>query len=209
MFNLECSKYNSELAKTETWLETRGIGSTLRVWVGDIQVMSDVWDSTTYAEYWDGEKIVQCAWTKDAVVDATPEVLTAVKEFRYQRNYTSIQCSMLKEANRIKMESEVRVIRGKTSVGTEGVVRVIIQRPYGMGYRASMENKLGISLDDETVMVKGKYGNRMFKSYKNMVWVWERNCELKTIPAIDNDGLVMRARGETLADMRKYEKKAA
>lgn len=195
--------------KTVKETKTLGVGTTLAVGNETVQVMSDIWETAQYAEYWDEEEeaVRRSLWIDRGVVDATPEVLAKVKEYFYKRNYVMAQNDALNRANKIVKESVVRVTRGKRDVGLEGPVVAIIERPYRAGYRVTMENMLGIPRDDEKIEVQ--VGRRTYQNYKNMSWVWARNCELAVIPPIDVDGVAMLARGKTQSDMRRYEQKAA
>ena len=73
---------------------------------------------------------------------------------------------------------------------------------YGMGYRGSMQPKLGIALDDEKVDVV-KNG-RTYSSYKNMIWVWAHNCDVVN-PAPDAEYAVKTALSRTESYMRSLK----
>jgi hypothetical protein len=53
-----------------------------------------------------------------------------------------------------------------------------------MGYRSTVEDKLGIATSEVKVKVPGRNG-QVYDSYRDIVWVWARNCELVEVPAID------------------------
>jgi hypothetical protein len=161
-------------------------GATLKVWSGSIQVMSDVWEMTTYARYWDAnaQMIKETPYVHKATVDATPEVLEQVKKFLLKNATDKALNDARNEAARIVKGSRVRVAKGRTDRGVEGTVVVEIMRPYGIGYRASMMRKLGIATSDVKVPYKAANG-RTYDNYRDMVWVWAHNVELVETPEID------------------------
>jgi hypothetical protein len=99
----------------------------------------------------------------------------------------------------------VRVVRGKTGKGSEGKVVVSIERPYGMGYRTSYENKLGIALDDEMTTYVAKNG-KTYPTHKNMIWVWARNCEVIE-PQVDIEDVTYRANSMTDREVANLQQK--
>lgn len=168
------------------------------------QIMSDIWDTEYYAEYWDEntqsvkEVGLYCAnesgeWERKsyATVDATPEVWEKVEKYYFERELASLKRNAEKEAQRIIKGSEVKVTGGRQNKGAEGVVVVVLERPYGMGYRSVMMEKYGIATSD--VMIDRVVNGRVYKNHKDMVWAWSRNCELTAVPPIDLEPLVKQA----------------
>ena len=187
---------------TEKVTKTFAVGTTLKVTYKTYQVMSDVWEQGLYAEYWDEEKgcVETADWIdSDSKVDATPDVIAKAESWLYDRKY---QFSFQKrkayeeqEARRIAKESRVRVVSGRTSKGAEGKVVVVFQRSYGMGYHSTVEDKLGIATSEVKVKVKAANG-RVYDNYRDVVWVWARNCERVDIPEIDLESVKEAARNE-------------
>ena len=176
---------------TEKVTKTFAVGTTLKVMYKTYQVMSDIWEQGLCAEYWDEER--GCVETADWIdsgskVDATPDVIAKAESWLYDRKYQSSfqkrKSYEEQESRRIVKESLVRVVSGRTAKGTEGKVAVVIQRAYGMGYRSTVEDKLGIATSEVKVKVPGRNG-QVYDSYRDIVWVWARNCELVEVPAID------------------------
>ena len=104
-------------------------------------------------------------------------------------------------ANPAVRDRIVTVVRGKDKKvkGATGKVVVVKDMYYGMGYRGSMQPKLGIALDDEKIDVV-KNG-RTYSSYKNMIWVWAHNCEVVN-PAPDAEYAVKTALSRTESDRK-------
>ena len=201
--------YNTETRKYERATKTIAVGATLNTWKGTIQVMSDEWAMTTYASYWDETacRVTQIAEVASVTVDVTPEVMVKVKNFIYERAYENALKNAQAEADRILKDSVVKVARGRTSKGIEGKVAVTIQKPYGMGYRSTVETKLGIATSDVKVKVSAANG-KVYENYRDMVWVWARNCDLVEVPEIDLDEVKERASNATERQLRDYKAKA-
>jgi len=178
---------------------TVGVGSTLRVWQGSIQVMSDIWEMTTYATYWDDDlgRLQTVEWVKTAKVDATPEVLEKVKTFLYNQAFDTLKKRDMEEAERVVKGSLVEVVSGRSGKGTVGKVVVEIERPYKMGWRSSMRTKVGIATSEEKVKVAASNG-KVYENYKDVVWAWAFNCQLVEVPEIDYQSI--RERAERLGD---------
>lgn len=193
--SLPYPKHNEKV--TATFAE----GTTLRVWSGTVQVMSDIWESALFAEYWDeaSQSVQTDMWLDRATVDATAEVVAKAEAWLYARTYENAfrkrQAWEEQEARRIVKEARVRVVSGRTAKGLEGKVVVIIQRPYGMGYRSKVELKLAIAKSEVKVKVPGPNG-RVYENYRDVEWVWARNCELVEVPAIDLESVKEVARNE-------------
>ena len=175
-------------------VETFGVGSTVRVWRGDIQVMSDVWERTTYASYWDNdlEALQTLCWIDSAEVDATPEVLEKVKAKLYAQALDKALEDAKAKVLEIEDGSMVEVKKGRQSKGVVGKVVVKIVRPYRMGYRSTAMTKLGIATSEAKVKVAGRNG-KIYENYKDVVWAWVCNCELLQVPDIDMEEVKDRA----------------
>jgi hypothetical protein len=187
--------YPSKDKTTSTFAE----GKTLRVWQGSVQVMSDVWEMSMFAEYWDDttQSVQTEDWITSAKVDAPPDVVAKAEDWLYARSYDAAfqrqKAVEEQEARRIVKEAQVRVVSGRTGKGTEGKVVVVLQRPYGMGYRSTVEDKLGIATSEVKIKVPAANG-RVYDNYRDVVWVWARNCELVEVPEIDLESVKERAR---------------
>jgi hypothetical protein len=170
-------------------------GATLKTWTGSVQVMSDVWETTTFATYWDDQlgRLNTVEWVKYAEVDATPEVLVKVKTYLYQAELQKAVTVAKTEAATIGKGSVVKVTKGRTAKGTVGKVAVMIQRPYQMGWKSSMATKLGIATSDEKVKVAASNG-KVYENYKDVTWAWAMNCELVEVPEINMTEAQERAR---------------
>ena len=107
------------------------------------------------------------------------------------------------EARTMVKGSVVKVVSGRTAKGVEGPVVVVIQRPYGMGYRANMENKFAIATSDVMVDFAAKNG-KVYKNHRDVVWVWARNCELVNIPEIDMADVEARAKEATSWEFKNH-----
>ena len=186
-------------------------GCVISVGSRTAQIMSDIWDTEYYAEYWDDNANMvktiglYCAnesgeWYRKswAEVDATDEVWAKVEKFWYDREYSRRENDALKEAQTIRKDSLVKVTGGRFNKGESGKVVVVIQRPYGMGYRSYMADKLGIATSD--VMVDKIVKGRVYKNYRDVVWAWARNCELTVTPDIDTAKIV-----EFCTEFAKYK----
>lgn len=195
--------YDAQSGKAIETQKTGGEGST--VWVGyrTVQIMSDEWEQSFSASYVDEVgRIVYRYFISSGEVDATNEAKQRAYDYLYQICLTSRTDEALSEARRIVKGSEVKVVSGRTAKGTVGKVVVDIIRPYGMGYRANMEHKLGIATSEEKVKVAAANG-KVYENYKDMIWVWARNCELVTVPEIDMEAVKEAARERAEAAMKK------
>lgn len=198
--------YNTETKKYDRETKTIAVGATLDTWGGSIRVMFDEWASTTYASYWDEDAqcIKQIAEVSNVTVDATPEVVAKVKNFVYAQAYAKALSDAQNEAARITKESIVKIARGRTSKGVEGKVVVTMQKPYQTGYRANLELKLGIATSDVKVKVAAANG-KVYENYRDVVWVWARNCDLVVVPEIDLEAVKERASYATESQLRSYK----
>jgi hypothetical protein len=181
----------------DEYLETIAHGTVLKTGVREVRIMSDVWGSEKYAIYWDAATqkpvdvwIDTCdyGWMYGnkvhAEVDATPEVKEAYCQYLIGRRMEVLVNNAKSAAMSIEKGCIAKVTRGKTSKGTQGKVIALIKASYGMGYRASVENKLGIATSDVTYK-KALPNGKVVDAHKDVVWVWARNCERVDIAEID------------------------
>jgi len=198
--------YNTETKKYDRETKTIAVGATLDTWGGSIRIMSDEWASTTFASYWDEDtqRIKQISEVSSVTVDATPEVVAKVKNFVYAQAYAKALSDAQNEAARITKESIVKIARGRTSKGVEGKVVVTMQKPYQAGYRANLELKLGVATSDVKVKVAAANG-KVYENYRDVVWVWARNCDLVVVPEIDLEAVKERASYATESQLRSYK----
>lgn len=188
------ANWDQNQKRTVETVETFGEGCVLKVYRDSIQVMSDVWEMTTHATYWDEtqQRLLTVPWVEEAKVDATPEVLEKVKTYLYNKAFERMTDHAREDAERILKGSVVKVVSGRSGKGTVGTVVVSIQRPYKMGYRSVMSTKVGIATSDEKVKVAASNG-RVYENYKDVVWAWSQNCELVNVPEIDFQSVRERA----------------
>lgn len=201
--------------------ETFAHGAVLKTGNRSYQIMSDIWGTARYADYWD--ELSNCVkscnfdiyeYTRDPVtsqchaeVDATDEVRAKVFDVLYARNLDKVRADMERKNREISKGSEVTVVAGRSNKGTKGKVVVKIVRPYKMGWKSNDEYKLGIATSDVMVDVAAANG-KVYKNHRDMVWAWERNCEPTTIPAINEAEAKEIARGMTTREMEyNYAKK--
>lgn len=190
---------------------TFAVGTTLSVWSHTYQVMSDIWESGLRAEYWnEGKGCVEIAdWCDSgSKADATAEVVAKAEAWLYERTFKRALDKRREyeeqEARRIVKESLVKIVSGRTSKGTEGKVVVVLQRPYGMGYRSTVEDKLGIATSEVKVKVAAANG-RVYDNYRDVVWVWARNCERIDVPQIDLESVKEVARNEASYEVKSRQ----
>jgi hypothetical protein len=199
------SVYNRETLKYDETTSTFAEGATLRVWYDSVRVMSDVWETAQMASYWSEseQKIKTEMWITTATVDATPEVLAKVENYLYQEALARATGTAQIAARRIVKGSTVKVVSGRNAKGTTGRVEVVITRPYGMGYRSALLEKYGIATSDVKVKVVAQNG-RVYENYRDMVWVWAKNCEMLDVPAIDQEQVEATAKYNAASEMKQY-----
>ena len=170
--------------------ETVGVGTTLYTKSNTERVMSDVWEWITSAYYWDIDshsmKSIWLGETTECVIDGHFDAIKNDFFAAAFKRYLAYHTRKAEEiANTPDKGRTVKVVRGKTSKGVVGKVVVAIERPYSMGWKTSLEMKLGIALDDEMTTYTAKNG-KQYPTHKNIVWVWARNCDVVN-PEIDTD----------------------
>lgn len=169
--------------------ETVHVGRSVFCKPETVQVMSDVWeehmcltsinlDGSLTVDY-----VARCGMHDDGaleyVIDATPQALADYALYEYNRNFKCRLDEAEIEANNPAIKGRVvQVMRGRTGKGLVGRVVAVILGNYDMGWRSTQMCKLGIALSPEkvTVIKNGK----TFENYKNMIWVWAKNCRVET-----------------------------
>ena len=191
--------------------ETIGVGTTIYTQANSERIMSDVWEWITSVYYWDpATGSVKSMWlgeeTKYTIDCDFATIADEVRRAFYLRNLKYHTEKAERAAEIPDKGRTVKVVRGKTAKGVEGKVVVTIERPYGMGYRTSIETKLGIALDDEMTTYVAKNG-KTYPTHKNMVWVWARNCEVVN-PEIDVTEVERRAMCDTDREVAEIQRKS-
>jgi hypothetical protein len=175
---------------------TEFVGSSLYVRNETVQEQSDIWATHLVLTSIDPEgrlnKTSVSGWygmrdedRREWTIDANDE---AFERYR-KRTYDFTHASILQRVTVMAVDPAVKgrvvkVVSGRTGKGTVGKVAVIIERPYGMGYRSAMMHKLGIATSPRKVTVAGKYG-KTFENYADMIWVWAKNCEVEKPEPVD------------------------
>jgi hypothetical protein len=179
----------------DTGMETIHVGRSLYVANETVQIMSDVWDTETflYSIRDDGTLSRDCVQYCEGNVeqptyeiDATEEAFELYRAAQEARQYETLVANTNAEyASPTHKGRIVKVTKGRnTPKGVVGKVIVILERPYGMGYRAVMRQKLGIATSPrmvDKVMPNGK----VFQNHADMVWVWAHNCEVESPKTAD------------------------
>lgn len=187
---------------------TIGAGTTLFIRTDSEQIMSDIWEMVTKAFYWDPvANAIREQWLDDestkVVVDADLDtVLPAIEKAEYNRFLArEIETAKDEAENPAVRDRMVRVVGGrdKKVKGLIGKVVVVKDMQYNMGYRSSVQPKLGIALDDEKIDVVRN--GKTYSNYRNMIWVWAHNCEVVN-PAPDAEYAVKCALSRTESYMK-------
>jgi hypothetical protein len=195
MLNRKVTEWSKELVKfVDKGRETLHVGRSLYVANETVQIMSDVWDTETflYSIRDDGTLSRDCVGYCDSQenpvyeIDATDEAFEIYRAAQEARQYETLVHNTDSEyANPAHKGRVVKIVRGRNApVGKVGKVVVVIERPYGMGYRSVMKQKLGIATSAkmvEKVMPNGK----VFQNHADMVWVWAHNCEVENPQTAD------------------------
>ena len=195
MLTRKVTVWSTEQCKhIDTGMETIHVGRSLYVANETVQIMSDVWDTETflYSICDDGTLSRDCVQYCDSQtnptyeIDATDEAFELYRAKQEADKYTQlVQNTDADYANPAVKGRIVKVVGGRnTPKGLVGKVVVVIERPYGMGYRSSMRMKLGIATSPkmvEKVMPNGK----VFQNHADMAWVWAHNCEVESPKTAD------------------------
>lgn len=160
------------------------------------EIMSDMWGASDDAIVWDKEnnrpKTVSfrfCDYKWDtpsyAEVDATKAVKAAYRKHLIDRKYKELLERAENYAGEIVKDCTVEVVRGrKVPKGTKGKVVVTMMTETGFGWKRTTALKLGIATSDVMIDVVGKNG-KMYKNYRDMVWVWAYNCKRTDVAKVD------------------------
>lgn len=204
-FTIENSTWNDETQKFDSSKEVRGVGTTLHTRRGVVQVMSDIWDETTFVTYWDEEaqKVREATWVENVTVDATDEVLQKVRDYVYKTKLERNLEAARDQAAKVCLGSIVEVTSGRKGKGTRGKVVVEIMRPYSMGWKSVMARKVAVATSDVMVKVAASNG-KVYENYRDVVWAWVRNVTLAETPEIDMENVKETAEAETCREMLRY-----
>ena len=200
------------------WQEQhKGFNGTEQNWEGAVlkveydrsyRIMSDVWGSADWATVWDEttaspKKILVNVYDMQGpdwkpiqiTVDATDEIREKYNLWQINLEFQRRVGIAESEALRIEKGCIAKVVKGKNGKGTVGKVVVQMQASYGMGWRASVENKLGIATSDVTFK-KALPNGKVVDAHRDMVWVWQRNCERVDVAQIDKDAILEQVKAE-------------
>ena len=186
--------------------------STYLVLNESVQVMSDIWEYMPVA-YSINERggIDGQALYGDAIatIDVSEDAYLRHRDFVYSTNLEYLTHKWEAQAQDPAEKGRVvKVVRGKTSRGTQGKVVAVIQRPYSMGYRSSNEPKLAIALNDEMTTYTAKNG-KQYPTHKNIVWVWARNCVVVSTESAPMENLKQQASQIADQSVAKIKKQAS
>lgn len=172
------------------------------------RIMSDVWGTADWATVWDeataGPKMILVnvydmnpeSWRPVQItVDATDEIREKYNQWQINLEFQRRVGIAESEALQIQKGCIAKVVKGKNGKGTVGKVVVQMQARYGMGWRASVENKLGIATSDVTFK-KALPNGKVVDAHRDMVWVWQRNCERVDVAKIDKDAILEQVKAE-------------
>lgn len=194
--------------------QDRGFDGTEQNWEGAVlkvehdqnyRIMSDVWGSADWATVWDEataspRKILvnvydmqPSGWRPVQItVDATDEIRDKYKQWLINLEFKRLLDLEENRVREIEKGAIAKVVKGKNGKGTVGPVVVKMNATYGMGWRASVEPKLAIATSDVKVKKPLRNG-KVMEVYRDVVWVWARNCQRVDIAQIDKDALLREA----------------
>jgi hypothetical protein len=197
MLNRKVTEWsNTECKYVDKGLVTEHIGRSLYVASEVVRIMSDVWEDHMflYSIRDDGTLARDCVGYYDQkiedrpvwLIDADAEAFELYRAKQEADKFESLVYNTNADyANPAVKGRVVKVVRGRNApVGKVGKVVVVIERPYGMGYRSVMKPKLGIATSPkmvEKVMPNGK----VFMNHADMIWVWAHNCEVENPQTAD------------------------
>lgn len=181
-------------------------GATLKVEHDrNYRIMSDVWGSADWATVWDeataSPKVILVNvydmqgpdWKPIQItVDATDEIREKYKQWLINLEFQRLLNLEENRVREIEKGAIAKVVSGRNGKGTIGKVVVKMNATYGMGYRSSVEPKLGIATSDVTFK-KALPNGKVVDAHRDMVWVWARNCERVDIAQIDKETLLREA----------------
>lgn len=171
------------------------------------RIMSDVWGTADFALVWDEataspkQVLVNVydmqgyGWVPvQIIVDATAEIREKYHQWLINCKFESLLGSAEIASREILKGSIAKVVKGRNGQGVQGKVVVHMKASYGMGYRASIEPKLGIATSDVTYK-KALSNGKVVDAHRDMVWAWARNCQRVDVPQIDKDAILEQAKG--------------
>lgn len=169
------------------------------------RIMSDVWGSADWATVWDEataspRKILVNVYDMQGpdwkpiqiTVDATDEIREKYKQWMINVEYQKLLNAEESFNNQIQKGVIAKVVKGKNGKGTVGPVVVMMDATYGMGWRSSVEKKLAIATSDVKVK-KALRNGKVADVYRDVVWVWARNCQRVDVPEINQHMLWLEA----------------
>lgn len=183
--------------------------------VSDYRVMSDIWAPADYALVWDEKSnapknlvvnvydMQPSDWKPvEIVVDASDEVRAKYLNWKTEIEYQRLLGIEENRVREIEKGCIAKVVRGRNGKGTVGKVVVLMNASYGMGYRASVEQKLAIATSDVKVKKPLRSG-KVVDVYQDVVWVWARNVERVDIAEINKDALLQEARERAVRSIKR------
>lgn len=170
------------------------------------RIMSDVWGTADFALVWDEasaspKQVLVNVYDMQGAgyvptkieVDATPEAREKYTQWLINVRFNQLVNDAENEVRAIEKGSIAKVVKGRNAKGTQGKVVVKMQARYGMGWKSSIQNKLGIATSD--VMIKKALSNgKVVDAHRDMVWVWAHNCERVDVAQIDKDKILEQAK---------------
>lgn len=170
------------------------------------RIMSDVWGTADYARVWDeataSPKMILVnvydmnpeSWRPVAIeVDASEEIKAKYLNWQINLEYQRLLAAEESYNNELQKGVIAKVVKGRNAKDTIGKVVVIMDASYGMGWRASIEKKLAIATSDVKVK-KALRNGKVADVYRDVVWVWARNCQRVDVPQVDKDAVLQRAK---------------
>lgn len=165
------------------------------------RIMSDIWGTADFARVWDeataSPKLILVnvydmnpeSWRPVQItVDATDEIREKYKQWMINVEYQKLLNAEESYNNQIQKGVIAEVVKGRNGKGTIGPVVVMMDATYGMGWRASVEKKLAIATSDVKVK-KALRSGKVVDVYRDVVWVWARNCKRIDVPQVDKEAL--------------------
>lgn len=170
------------------------------------RIMSDVWGTADFARVWDeataSPKMILVnvydmnpeSWRPVAIeVDASEEIKAKYLNWQINLEYQRLLAAEESYNNELQKGVIAKVVKGRNAKDTIGKVVVIMDASYGMGWRASIEKKLAIATSDVKVK-KALRNGKVADVYRDVVWVWARNCQRVDVPQVDKDAVLQRAK---------------
>jgi hypothetical protein len=175
-------------------------GCVLDIWHDtNYRIMSDVWCTAIWAKVWrpdisqPQDVLVVVLWEgprkATAEIDATDEVKSAYRNWLIKHTYLKKMNTAKDEAARLIKGCIAKIIKGRNAKGLQGKVVVCMDARYGFGRHSCVMQKLGIATSDITYK-KALPNGKVVDAYKDMVWVWAKNCERVDVSPIDEKALM-------------------